>query len=143
MVITLIIWKVGLILTYILGLDLHRDTPVEILHVILLGFVKYFWRDAIARLNDDQKNLLIVRLASLDIDGLNIPPIAAQTLVKYAGSLVGRDFRVVAQVAPFVLYDLVPQPCHNTWLALARLIPLIWQPVIDNLEKYLVRSINA
>lgn len=33
------------------GLDPHQDTPVEILHVVLLGYIKYFWRDAISRLN--------------------------------------------------------------------------------------------
>ncbi|KAG2352717.1 hypothetical protein BDR07DRAFT_1497778 [Suillus spraguei] len=25
------------------GLNLHSDTPIEILHVVLLGFLKYFW----------------------------------------------------------------------------------------------------
>ncbi|KAI6043295.1 hypothetical protein EDC04DRAFT_2600336 [Pisolithus marmoratus] len=37
------------------GLNPHQDTPVEILHVILLGFLKYFWCDAISRLNNAQK----------------------------------------------------------------------------------------
>ncbi|KAI0043569.1 hypothetical protein FA95DRAFT_1460450, partial [Auriscalpium vulgare] len=119
------------------GLDPHTDTPVEILHVVLLGFVKYFWRDAIARVNDDQKAVLITRLNSFDVSGLGMAPLAGQTLVQYAGSLTGRDFRAISQAAPFVLYDLVPQECFETWLALCKLIPLIWQPHITDLDAHI------
>ncbi|KAF5367924.1 hypothetical protein D9758_004368 [Tetrapyrgos nigripes] len=119
-------------------LDPHRDTPVEILHVILLGFVKYFWRDAIARLDNEQKAILTTRLSCFNVDGLELSPLAGITLVKYAGSLVGRDFRIVAQAAPFVLYDLVPAECFSAWRALSQLIPLVWQPVIEDMESYLV-----
>ena len=90
-----------------LGLDPHFDTPVEILHVILLGFVKYFWRDAIVQQNAEQKALLVTQLGSLDVTGLGCSKLVGQTLVQYAGSLTGRDFHAIAQVAPFVLYDLV------------------------------------
>ncbi|ETW79803.1 hypothetical protein HETIRDRAFT_48824 [Heterobasidion irregulare TC 32-1] len=120
------------------GLDPHLDTPVEILHVVLLGFVKYFWRDAIARQNTDQKAVLIARLCSLNVSGLGSSKLVGQTLVQYSGSLTGRDFRVIAQVAPFVLYDLVPRECFDAWLALSQLVPLVWQPSIQNLEQHLV-----
>ncbi|KAI0039203.1 hypothetical protein FA95DRAFT_1504515 [Auriscalpium vulgare] len=123
--------------------DPHRDTPVEILHVVLLGFVKYFWRDVIARVKDDKKALLITRLNSVDVSGLGVSPLAGRTLVQYAGSLTGRDFRVVAQAAPFVIYDLVPQECYATWLALCRLVPLIWQPQITDLEPHLAAMQDA
>ncbi|KIK75107.1 hypothetical protein PAXRUDRAFT_29105, partial [Paxillus rubicundulus Ve08.2h10] len=119
------------------GLDLHQDTPVEILHVILLGFIKYFWCDAISRLNDIQKSLLITHLTSFNVAGLGIPQLAGQTLVQYAGSLTGHDFRVISQAAPFVLYDLIPPECYDTFVALSSLIPLVWQPVIDNLDAHL------
>ncbi|KAI6137573.1 hypothetical protein BKA82DRAFT_4335007 [Pisolithus tinctorius] len=119
------------------GLDPHQDTPVEVLHVILLGFVKYFWRDAISRMNDDQKAELQVRLASFDTSGLGIPPLAAQTFVQYAGSLTGRDFRAICQAAPFVLYDLVPRECYEAFLALSSLVPLVWQPCINNIDRHL------
>ncbi|KAJ3966306.1 hypothetical protein EV361DRAFT_809262 [Lentinula raphanica] len=119
------------------GLDPHRDTPVEILHVVLLGFVKYYWRDALTRLSDADKTKLTHRLSSLDVSALGISALSGETYVKYGRSLTGASFRVIAQVAPFVLYDLLPKPCYESWLALSALIPLVWQPVIEDLETYL------
>ncbi|KAJ3764942.1 hypothetical protein FB446DRAFT_655941, partial [Lentinula raphanica] len=123
--------------------DPHRDTPVEILHVVLLGFVKYYWRDAISRLSDEQNRVLTHRLSSADVSGLGFSPLKGETLVQFAGSLTGSNFRAIAQVAPFVLYDLVPKPCFEAWLALSALIPLVWQPVITDIEEYLVRYIHS
>lgn len=123
------------------GLDPHHDTPVEILHVILLGFVKYFWRDLTQnqlKKSPDKKNLLATRLTSLDVSGLGISPLAGHTLVQYPGSLTGRDFRTIAQAAPFVIYDLVSPDCLATWVSLSKLIPLIWQPEIENIDSYVV-----
>ncbi|KAJ7823425.1 hypothetical protein B0H14DRAFT_2597923 [Mycena olivaceomarginata] len=132
------------------GLDPHQDTPVEILHVVLLGFVKYLWRDVVQlQLNkkDKKKELLATRLSSLDVSGLGISPLAGQTLVRYRGSLTGRDFRAISQVASFVLYDLVSDDCFKTWQALSKIVPLIWQPEIDDIESHIhggqtVGSIN-
>lgn len=72
------------------------------------------------------------------MSGLGLSPLAGDTLVRYAGSLVGRDFRTIAQVAPYVIYDLVPEECRQAWIGLSKLIPLIWQPKIDKLDEYLV-----
>lgn len=128
-----------------IGLDPHSDTPVEILHVILLGFVKYLWRDVIEnqiKKNPERQKTLIVRLSSLEIGGLGLDSkLAGATLVNHYGSLTGSDFRKVAQVAPFVLKDFVSIDCYTTWVALSKLIPLIWQPEILELKSYLVALI--
>ncbi|KAJ6503838.1 hypothetical protein C8R45DRAFT_894926 [Mycena sanguinolenta] len=122
------------------GLDPHQDTPVEILHVVLLGFVKYLWRDLVQvqlKNKDDKKDLLITRLSSVNVAGLGISPLAGRTLVQYSGSLTGRDFRSIAQVAPFVVYDLVSADCFATWQSLSKLVPLIWVPEIEDLESHI------
>ncbi|KAI6037194.1 hypothetical protein BKA83DRAFT_4460283 [Pisolithus microcarpus] len=106
------------------GPDPHQDTPVEVLHVILLGFVKYFWHDAISRLNDAQKAELQVQLSSFNVSGLGIPPLA--------------DFCAISQAVPFILYDLVPLECFEAFLALSSLIPIVWQPCIANIDKHLI-----
>ncbi|KAI5997805.1 hypothetical protein F5J12DRAFT_906910 [Pisolithus orientalis] len=111
-----------------LWLDPYQDTPVEILHVILLGFVEYFWRDTISRLND-------VQLTSFDVSRLGIPDLAGQTLVQYVGSLTRCDFCTISQPAPFILYDLVPCECYKAFLALSLLVPLVWH--IDNTKEHL------
>lgn len=124
------------------GLDPHHDTPVEILHVGLLGFVKYFWRDVVhnqLKGKDDMKELLIRRLSAMDVSGLGLSgKLNGKTLVQYAGSLTGRDFRALAQCAPFCIYDMVNAECFAAWEAMSSLVPLIWQPRIDNIHDYLV-----
>ncbi|KAJ7686459.1 hypothetical protein B0H14DRAFT_2176181, partial [Mycena olivaceomarginata] len=77
--------------------DPHQDTPVEILHVIQLGFVNYFWRDAVAQIKKADKEILISRLSSFNVSGLGISPLSGRTLVNYSGSLTGRDFRTIVQ----------------------------------------------
>ncbi|KAF8187836.1 hypothetical protein K438DRAFT_1907474 [Mycena galopus ATCC 62051] len=122
------------------GLDPHQDTPVEILHVILLGFVKYLWRDLVQLQQNNKeakKELLATRPSSFDVSGLGVSPLAGKTLVKYSGSLTGRDFRAIAQAAPFVVYDLVSEDCFKTWQALSKIIPLIWQPDIEDIESHI------
>jgi hypothetical protein len=109
-----------------------------------LGFVKYFWRDLVQnQINDEQKGLLIIRLSSLNVEGLGISQLAEETLVNYAGSLTGRDFRAIAQVTPFVIYDMVSSDVFDAWVALSTLVPLLWQPIIDDINTYLVSLNNT
>ncbi|KAF9493187.1 hypothetical protein BDN71DRAFT_1591205 [Pleurotus eryngii] len=127
------VWRIN-------GLDPHQDTAVEILHVILLGFVKYLWRDLVQnQLKNKTKELelLQTRISCFDVSGLGISPLAGTTLVQYSGSLTGRDFRAIAQVAPFVAYDLVSAECLATWVSLSKLIPLVWQPDIFGVDDHI------
>jgi hypothetical protein len=99
------------------------------------------WRDLVQNQlkgKTDIKALLETRLNCFDVSGLGISPLAGHTLVQYSGSLTGRDFRALAQAAPFVVYDLVSQDCLATWVALSKLIPLIWQPSIKDIEAHIV-----
>ncbi|KAJ3848535.1 hypothetical protein EV368DRAFT_86507 [Lentinula lateritia] len=123
------------------GLDPHADTPVEILHVVLLGFVKYLWCDVIEnqlKKNEKLKRELATRLSSLDVQGLGLDSsLQGKVLVNHYGSLTGSDFRKISQAAPFVLKEFVVDGCYQTWVALSKLVPLIWQPKIVNLNSYI------
>lgn len=88
------------------------------------------------------KQTLKARLTSVNVSGLDISPLRAQTLVQYAGSLVGRDFRAILQVAPLVLHGLIPEAAYEAWLALCRLAPMVFQPSIENTPEFLVRYLN-
>ncbi len=106
--------------------------------MVLLGVVKYFWRDAVARQSAEGKAILKARLTSMTVDGLGISPIRGHTLVYYAKSLVGRDFRTILQVAPGVLQGMLPDQAYEAWLALCRLAPLVFQSKIKDVNKYKV-----
>lgn len=119
---------------------------MEILHVVLLGFVKYLWRDVIdnqLKKNVEKKKELATHLSSVDVAGLGLDSqLTGDVLVNHYRSLTGSDFRKICQVAPCVLKEFVTDECYQTWLSLSKLIPLIWQPEIESLDSYIVRSSN-
>ncbi|PPQ96190.1 hypothetical protein CVT26_004825 [Gymnopilus dilepis] len=114
--------------------DSYQETPIKILHVILLGSNKYFWRDLV---QNDLEGKVDVRLSSFDVSGLGISPLNGKTLVRYAGSFTGRDFRSITQCAPYVLYDLLSDEKLAAWVSLSKLVPLIWQPVIHGCNAHI------
>ncbi|KAI8455747.1 hypothetical protein BY996DRAFT_4636994 [Phakopsora pachyrhizi] len=119
------------------GFDGHKDTPVEVLHVVLLGILKYLYRDLIGGLSASKKDELIARLQSFDTSNLNIQPIKAKYLVQHYSSLVGKDFKVLIQAAPFVFFPLIEDSKRKIWISLCHLCSFIFQTHITDLTKYM------
>ncbi|KAI8451252.1 hypothetical protein BY996DRAFT_6432204 [Phakopsora pachyrhizi] len=124
------------------GFDGHKDTPVEVLHVILLGIVKYLYCDFICGLTVDKKEELVARFQSFDISNLNIPSIKAKYLVQHYSSLVGKDFKIIIQAAPFVFFTIIEESRQKIWISLCHLCSLIFQTHISCLENY-VANLNS
>ncbi|KAG8774581.1 hypothetical protein FRC12_001905 [Ceratobasidium sp. 428] len=120
------------------GVNVHLDTPTEILHTILLGVVKYFWGQTVYML-DKNKTLSTFqsRLSSIETDGLNIPNIRADYICQYKGALVGKHFKTLSQVIAFTIYDLVSKDLLDGWLLIGRLVVLLWHTSITDLASYL------
>jgi hypothetical protein len=59
------------------GFDGARDAPVESLHVVLLGVVKYLAQDDFGKLKEKQKKILVGRLHLLNTLSMNIDSLKA------------------------------------------------------------------
>ncbi|KAJ7433313.1 hypothetical protein B0H11DRAFT_2165040 [Mycena galericulata] len=118
------------------GFDPAKDTPIELLHTILLGVIKYIWHVTHTPWAPEEKQTYAIRLQSTNTDGLSIHAIRSAYIMQYAGSLIGRQFKTITQANIFHVRGLVSDQKFRAWRAAGELAALLWFPEIRNLDEY-------
>ncbi|KAI0665635.1 hypothetical protein C8Q78DRAFT_985916 [Trametes maxima] len=120
------------------SLDVHRDTPCEILHTYLLGADKYAWHKTNSEWDKKKEQLFSIRLRASSIDGLALTSVLGDYITRYPNSLLGKHFKIIQQLAVFELYDNVCPPLvFDLWKATGELGAMLWFHKITDLEAYL------
>ena len=95
-----------------------RSTPLEVLHTVHLGPYKYLLKDVMKRLSREEKGQLLARLASFIYSGMESK--ITGNICYHHKSFVGRDYKALAQIAPFVLGPYLSPEEKAVWLALSK-----------------------
>lgn len=119
------------------GLDPTQDTPVEILHTILLGIIKYVWHLVNISWSDADRATFAIRLQSTDLDGMTVPPLRASYMIQYRNNLIGKHFKTLMQTMPFHVHDLVTPQQFALIKAVGALGAILWVHEIEDIDEYL------
>ena len=95
-----------------------RCTPIESLHTILLGPYKYLLRHTMAKLSADKKREILARISAFPYSSFTGK--IRTNICQYTGSLVGRDFKVWAQMALFIITSYLNEDQVKVWHYLSK-----------------------
>ena len=101
-----------------------RSTPIETLHTVLLGPYKYLLKQTLSLLSPRQKEELLARIRVFNYSGFRVRLVG--NVVRYHQSFVGRDYKALAQMAPFVLFPYLTDEHRQVWLALSKVCLCYW-----------------
>ncbi|KZV81516.1 hypothetical protein EXIGLDRAFT_628358, partial [Exidia glandulosa HHB12029] len=120
------------------GLDPHTNTPVELLHTILLGLAKYIWHAVYTAWKNDKKKeaLFATRLEGTDLNGLSIESFRPRYFVQYKGALIGRQFKALTQTMVFHLHDLCTPELFTLVKACGEISAVLWEDSIKDMTRY-------
>lgn len=105
--------------------------------MFLLGVVKYLVQDLMGRMKPTQLRLIEGRYRAFNTTGLNIPSLSPYYMSKHLANFVGKEFKMVLQSAPFVLFGFMGVADRLAWVALCQLAPLVFQSHIEDMANYL------
>ncbi|RDX43988.1 hypothetical protein OH76DRAFT_1360353, partial [Lentinus brumalis] len=129
--------------------DPHQDTALGRLHLVLLGFTKYFWA---ASLPPSSRKLTITEkgqldnaeavLQSLSQAGLGDQSVRADYVMRYRGSLVGRHLHSIAQLGVFIFGRHVDMVLLEVWVTLGRLSAALFTETIKDMTTFIVSFLS-
>lgn len=97
-----------------------RSTPIETLHTILLGPYKYLTRQLMKRITAKEKKEIKARVIAFQTSGFEFH--LSPSVCKVYGSFFGRDFKVLAQMCLFLIWDYLTSSEQKVWLALSKVV---------------------
>ncbi|TPX64359.1 hypothetical protein CcCBS67573_g08432 [Chytriomyces confervae] len=107
------------------GFSPHAQTPVEILHTLLLGVIKYLATEAKEKLAS--KKSLKPKAASLfvTVSMHQRSHLSAKQVTHYIGSMNGKDFKALAQIGP-LFFSWFQRDLTWLWMASSILTKLAY-----------------
>jgi hypothetical protein len=75
--------------------------------------------------------------AAVNLNGLNITTINPNYIIKHFKSLVGKDFKMIVQVAPFIFFKFMTTAQRDHWHSLCILSTLVFTTQIEDMGRYL------
>ncbi|KAA1072801.1 hypothetical protein PGTUg99_010389 [Puccinia graminis f. sp. tritici] len=78
----------------------------------------------------------MARYELFDTKGLNVPSLWPYCLTKHYSNLIGKEFKVALQAAPFVLFEYMSEDKRLVWSALCQLALLVFQTHIAYMDAY-------
>lgn len=95
-----------------------RSTPVEILHTLLLGLVKYMLREFMQKRSAAEKADILARVYGFPYCGFST---RITTNIRYHyKSFVGRDFKAFLQMAVFIVTPFISEQEKVCWFLLSK-----------------------
>ncbi len=98
-------------------LVLARSTPIECLHTILLGAYKYLFKDLMQKATVKTKKTIAAKITAFPTSGRTSS--LSGGITRYYQSCVGRDFKALAEMAPFILWEHLTCTERKIWLLLS------------------------
>lgn len=95
----------------------YRSTPIECLHTILLGPYKYLTAELMNRLTPREKLEIAAKIAVFPKSGFSST--LSPSLPRTFKSFHGRDFKLLAQMSLFILWDYLTISEKKVWKMLS------------------------
>jgi hypothetical protein len=124
-------------LSQLKSINLHADTPPDILHTVLLGPLGDIAEMALKEMDPRSRESCRARFRSISTDAIVGKNIDGKAFIDYIGGQHGRDFKLLMQLGVFVYCNYtVSSKVSDVLIAIAKLGSVVYVRHIDNMDQY-------